>query len=412
MVESPAVDRRGAIDMLDLAPYATPHRIRTIEREAAALRLSWSGGLVSRFSHLWLRDNCACPICRHPDTMERRFLFIDALDLERPASYAPLAASLGADGALELLWPSTKLDARPHRSRFDPAWLRYHAPEEQRRRREAERSASWDATIAGRLPRITYDEMMQTDEGLARWLEALLDPGVVLMTGAPARDGEVQRVAERVQPPRWTNFGAVFDVVSMPKPVNSAYTPIGLEPHSDLPYYRRPGDYQLLFCVVNEAEGGDSILVDGFRAAERLRDEDADAFALLARTSVAFRYQDETTDFRAAAPTIETGRDGEPCAIRINNWTRGTLDLDPEASDALYRALGCFWRITRDPALQLRLKLNPGEMVAFRNDRVLHGRTPFDPASGRRRLQGCYIDSDQVLSKLRVIARHRPSPAA
>ena len=42
---------------------------------------------------------------------------------------------------------------------------------------------------------------------------------------------------------------------------------------------------------------------------------------------------------------------------------------------------------------------------AFDNRRVMHGRKSFDPTTGRRHLQGCYVDYDMVESALRVTAR-------
>jgi gamma-butyrobetaine dioxygenase len=44
-------------------------------------------------------------------------------------------------------------------------------------------------------------------------------------------------------------------------------------------------------------------------------------------------------------------------------------------------------------------------MMAFDNVRVLHGREGFDPNTGRRHLQGCYLDRDHVLSRLRLLDR-------
>ena len=44
-------------------------------------------------------------------------------------------------------------------------------------------------------------------------------------------------------------------------------------------------------------------------------------------------------------------------------------------------------------------------MIAFDNRRVLHGRNAFNPNSGRRHLQGTYLDLDLLESRLRVLAR-------
>jgi gamma-butyrobetaine dioxygenase len=42
-------------------------------------------------------------------------------------------------------------------------------------------------------------------------------------------------------------------------------------------------------------------------------------------------------------------------------------------------------------------------VMCFDNYRVLHGRTEFDPNSGHRHLQGCYIDRDDFLSRIRTL---------
>ena len=59
----------------------------------------------------------------------------------------------------------------------------------------------------------------------------------------------------------------------------------------------------------------------------------------------------------------------------------------------------------REPRFEMRLRLEPGQMLTFDNRRVLHGRTAFDPNSGPRHLQGTYLDRDLVLSRLRVLER-------
>ena len=57
-----------------------------------------------------------------------------------------------------------------------------------------------------------------------------------------------------------------------------------------------------------------------------------------------------------------------------------------------------------------RTPFSPGDLILFDNRRMLHGRAAFDPQSGVRRLEGCYLDRDEILSRLRVLARrHRSS---
>ena len=55
-------------------------------------------------------------------------------------------------------------------------------------------------------------------------------------------------------------------------------------------------------------------------------------------------------------------------------------------------------------AIKIRFKLEPGDLLTFDNWRVLHGRQAYQPSTGMRHLQGCYVDRDEVLSRLRMSA--------
>ncbi len=69
-----------------------------------------------------------------------------------------------------------------------------------------------------------------------------------------------------------------------------------------------------------------------------------------------------------------------------------------------YEALRVFSRYAHDPRFQIRFAYAEGDLVVFDNRRVLHGREPF-ASTGARRLVGCYMDRDDVLSALRVQIR-------
>ena len=66
-----------------------------------------------------------------------------------------------------------------------------------------------------------------------------------------------------------------------------------------------------------------------------------------------------------------------------------------------------FSTVAHDPELMLSNRFEPGDLVGFNNRRVLHGRDAFDPGAGRRVLRGCYLDRDDVWSRLRVLQRGR-----
>ena len=98
-------------------------------------------------------------------------------------------------------------------------------------------------------------------------------------------------------------------------------------------------------------------------------------------------------------------REGRLTRIRFNNWLRASLVAPDDLIEPLYEALGTFWQMLRDPGCRLNLRLEPGDLIAYDNNRVLHGRLPFDASSGERHLQGCYLNMADVDSKLRLLDR-------
>jgi gamma-butyrobetaine dioxygenase len=62
-------------------------------------------------------------------------------------------------------------------------------------------------------------------------------------------------------------------------------------------------------------------------------------------------------------------------------------------------------QLFEEPQYELRFRLNAGEMMMFDNNRVLHGRTSFNPSEGHRQLQGCYVDRDGPRSRYLVLQR-------
>jgi gamma-butyrobetaine dioxygenase len=120
---------------------------------------------------------------------------------------------------------------------------------------------------------------------------------------------------------------------------------------------------------------------------------------------VRFEYRDATTQLVAVKPMIEL--DGAGQMIGVHYSPR--LDDIPLMSDAdtrrYHRARKRLGQLFEDPQYELRFRLDPGQLMMFDNNRVLHGRTSFDPSEGHRQLQGCYIDRDGPRSLYRVLKR-------
>ena len=205
------------------------------------------------------------------------------------------------------------------------------------------------------------------------------------MRNGPTEPKSVLQVADLFGYMRETNYGPYFEVRIEVNPTNLAYTGLGLQAHTDNPYRDPVPTLQILYCLENSAEGGDSIVVDGFRAAERLHAENPDGFALLAGYPARFEYRgSDEVCLRSRRPMIELSPDGELIGIRFNNRSSAPFVNVPfdkmEAYYAAYRLLG---EIIDDPAMGMSFKLEPGESFIVDNTRVLHARLGYSGTGSR-----------------------------
>lgn len=375
-------------EMGELTPYQAGPALTQATLTQNGVALEWQDGEQTTLPLLWLRDHCACQACRHPQTRERLYLPLEAIT--EPPSIALL------EGHLHLNWQDG------HVSAFHSGWLYQRRPE-TKLVSPVPNATPWEDNFAPE--RVRHEDFL-TPQGEKAWLTAMLRDGLALITDGPLIEEEVSRLAERIGPQRATNFGARFDVRSKPNPNNAAYTAVGLPLHIDLPNWRHPPDIQLLYCLQNGASGGESLFADGARVVEALRQQDPEALAILSETPIDFRFQDESHDISTRAPVISLDTEGNLVEMRLNNWIRDALHLPVEQMNTWYSAYALLWKLFHSEAHQLEFTLRPGQMIAFDNRRVLHGRREFDPNSGARHLQGTYLDRDMLASRLRVLARN------
>ncbi|MEZ0066959.1 gamma-butyrobetaine hydroxylase [Streptacidiphilus sp. MAP12-20] len=341
---------------------------------------------------LWLRDNCGCAECRDPRTGQKLFQIN-----ELPAKLGVESAE-SADGEWQVVWSPDG-----HRSRYDATWLaEAGAPDD--RAEDAKELWPTAAALDGRLPDASWAAYLDDPAERTRMLDAVRSLGFCLLRAVPLREGQVREVARSFGYVRETNYGLQFEVRVEEEPNNLAFTNVRITPHTDNPYRDPVPALQLLHCLVNEADGGDSGLVDGFAAAARLRAEQPDAFAVLTRTPVPFAFRDATTELRAESPLIAVDARGRIREVRFNNRSLATLRLPANETEAFYAAYRSFAELLLSPELQLEFRLVPGDCLVFDNTRLLHARTAFE-RGGARHLQGCYADLDGLLSTLAVLRR-------
>ena len=264
----------------------------------------------------------------------------------------------------------------------------------------------WPPALAGQL---RAGSTSRTGD-LTPFVDQLARRGIALLHDCGVEPGTVLDVANTVGFVRETNYGTLFDVVAEPDPVNLAFTPLGLPAHTDNPYRDPCPTVQLLHCLAAASDGGASRFVDGFAAAARLRQEDPAAFETLTTTDVMFRYRSADVDLRARRPLIELDCGGAVRAVSVNNRSMEPLTAGRAGTASFYGAYRAFVDLLDRDDHAIEIALRPGELVAFDNRRVLHGRRAFR-STERRHLQGCYIDIDAIHSAARRTSAERFSAA-
>ncbi|GII27744.1 2-trimethylaminoethylphosphonate dioxygenase [Planotetraspora mira] len=354
--------------------------------------------LVAGLPATWLRDNCPCAACRDPRSGQKFFQITD-LPVDLAIGTVTARQVHGAD-TVEVIWSPDG-----HRSLYAIEWLttRPGDPVQGDHRNEAGKQL-WEAADLGALPEADWSDYLSADGERARVLEAVQRLGFALLRSVPAEEGQVLAVARSFGFVRETNYGELFDVRVEPAPDNLAFSSLAIAPHTDNPYRDPVPTIQILHCLRNAAEGGDSGLVDGFHAAALLRDEDPEAFAVLTRTPVPFGYRDARAELTAHRPLIDLDPMGRIREVRFNNRSMGTLRLPARELEAFYAAYRTFAELLLRPELQLTFRLEPGDCLIFDNTRLLHARTAF-AQTGARHLQGAYADLDGLASTLAVLRR-------
>ena len=370
----------------------------TVEAQEDSLEITWPGGYHSRYLYYWLRENCHCPRCAHQEAWER---IVDFMAI--PLDISPSAFS-GDDRGLHITWPEH--EAACDGTFYSWDWLKRHRSERAARLARKKRRTAWTADeLDIKRVYVDYAGVMNSDEGLLDLLEHVDNTGIAIVTGVPSENLSVIRLAQRIAFIEESHFGRYFDVASKPNPENLAYTPQALYPHNDLPSRRHLPGMQFLHCLHNDARGGESILVDSIASARKLEQTDRAAFNLLSTRKVTFTYVADDCHIANRGHVIEVDEDGDIIGTRLHPALLGPVDIEPELQAEFYRAHRAFLAIATSPEMQLRFRLNEGDCQVFDNYRIMHARTAFDPNSGYRHLQGCYVCRDDLQSRLEVLRR-------
>jgi gamma-butyrobetaine dioxygenase len=365
------------------------YTINKIIKKNQFIEITWLDKHISKFHFLWLRDNC--PSAIHPTANMRIFNILSVTKNIFPK---------------EIHINKTKLiinwSEKNHKSNFEIKWLRDHCY--SLNQKYISPYFFWDQKLKKTFSKIKidHDKVLNKDNHLQKWLKLLHEYGFAIIKNAPIKKKSAFKILNRISHHRETFFGTPFEVINVPKPNNTAYTADALRNHTDLPYFEYAPGYQFLHCLVNDAKGGNSSVVDGFAVANYLKRYEKDAFKVLTDTYVKFKDTDYTQKATRVlhSPLITLTKDSDFNDIRFSMAAMGTVDVDSKKMKKFYEAYYLFAKLLHNKKFKIDFRLESGDIFCFNNRRILHGRTSFDPNSGNRHLQGYYLERDEILARL------------
>ncbi|KAK4159363.1 hypothetical protein QBC43DRAFT_327340 [Cladorrhinum sp. PSN259] len=353
----------------------------------------------------WLRDNCRCSTCVNQDTMQRNFNTFDVpVDIEA-------AEAVHQQTGVKIKWNDG------HESFYPWAFVVAYSRKGRRSNLVYEaRKSMFGAEIANSPPEVDYSFVMRTQQGVADLTDKIMRHGFAFVANTPYQDpADTQRLLERIAFIRPTHYGGFYDFTPDLAMADTAYTNLALPAHTDTTYFSDPAGLQSFHLLSHTpapgadptqgAEGGKSLLVDGFHAARILEKEDPQAYKALTTKGVLWHASGNKgiaiAPYRTF-PVIETvGRFIHK--IRWNNDDRGVMPLElpsdpnvPVTAMEWYHAARKWDAILRRKEMECWIQLVPGKVLIFDNWRVLHGRSAFE---GIRRICGGYINRDDFVSR-------------
>ena len=360
--------------------------IKNIKILPDKINILFSNDKEDNFLNIWLRDHA-----RDEDSWDHRSnqrkIYTAKLD---PKLYIKKAILKDNGKSVDILWSDLKKPIN-YTSNF-------FLENSIKPKKIKDNIKIWDKKDIGKDIYTDFQNTI-TNDGFKEFLEKLYKFGFVVIQNCKTEMSSVEKIAKKIGYVRESIFGGLWSFESNNDMADSAYTQDELRPHTDSTYSNDAPGLQLLLCCHYEATGGESIMVDGFKIAEKIYKENRDLYKLLSEIEVTGQYIGDGVFLEAKRPVFKLNSDKELIQVSFNNYDRAAFRMDDEKTLKFYDAIREFDLIANNREYQWRHILKPGELLIFNNWRILHGRGSF---KGDRKMSGCYINKEDFDSSCRM----------
>ena len=392
--------------------------IKSIEHETKGnqLELNWDDGQSSLYHYIWLRDNCHCSECFYPLTKQR---LLNSASITNDIKPKDVSSSGSSSNELVLItWDDN------HKSEYGANWLRIHSynprlvPIEKKLKNANTilKQELWQVKdIQNDMPKVDFNTVMKSsdetdgEEAIKDWSMKIWKHGFCLIDNVPVTPEDTEKLCEKLNYIRPTHYGGFWDFTSDLAKADTAYTNFDISNHTDGTYWSNTPGLQLFHLLYHDGEGGTTSLVDAFKCAEILKAKHPESFEIFTRIRVpAHSAGEEKVCIQPdiPQPVFKLDQQGQLIQVRWNQSDRSTMDSweNPEDVVKFYQAIKDWVAIITDPENELWHQMKPGQCLIFDNWRVFHSRSEF---TGKRRLCGAYLERDDFVSRLKLLALGR-----
>ena len=360
--------------------------IKNIKILPDKINILFSNNKEDNFLNIWLRDHA-----RDEDSWDHRSnqrkIFTAKLD---PKLHIKKAILKDNGKSVDILWSDLKKPIN-----YSSNFFLENSNKSQKINNNIK---IWDKKDIGEEIYTDFQNTI-TNDGFKEFLEKLYKFGFVVIQNCKTEMSSVEKIANKIGYVRESIFGGLWSFESNSDMADSAYTQDELRPHTDSTYSNDAPGLQLLLCCHYEATGGESIMVDGFKIAEKIYKENRDLYTLLSEIEVTGQYIGDGVFLEAKRPIFKLNSNKELVQVSFNNYDRAAFRMDDEKTLKFYDAIREFDLIANNREYQWRHILKPGELLIFNNWRILHGRGSF---KGDRKMSGCYINKEDFDSACRM----------
>ncbi|WP_424098160.1 TauD/TfdA family dioxygenase [Moorena producens] len=336
-----------------------------------------------RFHYIWLRDNCLCPKCRDPNSSQKIYDISEAKSPPEPLSVVE------QNDKIIITWKEQPI----HQSVFPISWLMAHANELENPVESSKNIILWNKAQLQK-ERTVRHELHNCDSDV--WMNQLFSLGFTIVENIKSM-AELESFLCSIGPIHETYYGRFIAVkpIKGAEAVDLAFSSVGhpLSPHVDLTYLNVGRVVMFLYCEENNASGGESIVVDGYRVARDFRQNHPEYFNILAETPVNFKQFDLHRQYYLSnqTPILKLNQKGEVSEVYFSHKNFNP-NLTFDKVESFYEAYKTFFKYLKSPDYQYCFRLKAGDCLMVQNFRILHGRKAYDTKYGTRHLEGGFLD--------------------